>query len=153
MIAGGATLFDYQDYQAEFFAIARQLDIEIGQSLILPGVIADVELPALYRTADAFVFPSVKEGWGLVLLEAIASGLPVLTANQSPFTEFLSDTQAILVDPNSATAIAEGMRAIVQPNRRATLVQHSQTILPNYTWQASAQLHVHHYQQLLNSYA
>lgn len=151
VIAGGATLFDYQDYQNDFFAIAHQLKIEIGTDLILPGVIADAELPALYRTADAFVFPSLKEGWGLVLLEAIASGLPVLTANQSPFTEFLDQTQALLVDPNSPIAIAQGMRAIVQSDRRSALIQQSQPILLNYTWQTSAKVHVHHYQQLLNS--
>jgi glycosyltransferase involved in cell wall biosynthesis len=53
----------------------------IGRSLILPGVIPDRDLPALYRIADAFVFPSVKEGWGLVVLEAIAAGVPVITSN------------------------------------------------------------------------
>jgi glycosyltransferase-like protein len=59
-IAGGATLFDYQPYRDEFFALAQRLGVPIGKSLILPGVIPEAELPALYRIADAFVFPSVK---------------------------------------------------------------------------------------------
>jgi glycosyltransferase-like protein len=153
VIAGGATLFDYQSYRDEFFALAHQLQIEIGRSLVLPGVIPDSELPALYRIADAFAFPSVKEGWGLVVLEAIASGVPVITSNQPPFTEFLSETQALLVDSNSPDAIAQAMYSIVQPDRSISLVQQSQSILASYTWEASAKMHLHHYQQLLTSYA
>ena len=150
IIAGGATLFDYQTYRDEFFALASDLAIEIGRSLILPGVISDRELPALYRTADAFVFPSVKEGWGLVILEAIASGLPVVTSDQAPFTEFLSKTQALFANPNSSESIAQAMRSIVQKDIADLLIQQSQSVLSRYTWQASAQMHLHHYQQLLN---
>jgi glycosyltransferase-like protein len=150
VVAGGATLFDYQSYRDEFFAVAANLGIEIGCSLILPGVIADAELPALYRIADAFVFPSVKEGWGLVMLEAIASGLSVITSNQTPFTEFLSDTQALLVDPNSPELIAQAMRSILEPDLSISLVQQSQSVLSRYTWEASAKMHLQHYQQLLS---
>ncbi len=150
-IAGGATLFDYQPYRDEFFALAQRLGVPIGKSLILPGVIPDAELPALYRIADAFVFPSVKEGWGLVVLEAIASGLPVITSNHSPFTEFLSKTQALLIDPDSPDTIAQAMRSITQPELAHSLVQQSQSILSRYTWEASAKLHLHHYQQLLTN--
>ena len=148
-IAGGATLFDYQAYRDEFFALAQRLGVPIGKSLILPGVIPEAELPALYRIADAFVFPSVKEGWGLVVMEAIASGLPVITSNQPPFTEFLSKTQALLIDPNSPEAIAQAMRSITQPELAHSLVKQSQSILSRYTWEASAKLHLHHYQQRL----
>ena len=155
VIAGGATLFDYQTYRDEFFAIAAQLTIEIGRSLILPGVISDADLPVLYRTADAFVFPSAKEGWGLVVLEAIASGLPIITSNQPPFTEFLSDAQALLVSP-SPDEIAQAMRSILQPDRAQSLVQQSQSVLSRYTWEVSAKLHLKHYRDLIsksNTYA
>ena len=153
VIAGGATLFDYQDYRDDFFALAHDLKIEIGRSLVLPGVISDAELSALYRIADAFVFPSVKEGWGLVVLEAIASGLPVITSNQPPFSEFLASTQALLIDPNSPEAIAQAMRSIIQPNLSHSLVQQSQSVLSLYTWETSAKMHLYHYQQLITSYA
>ena len=161
VIAGGATLFDYQDYRDEFFALADDLKIEVGRSLVLPGVISDADLPVLYRCADAFIFPSIKEGWGLVLLEAIASGTPVITSNISPFTEFLDSTQALLVDPNlpeamcgsTACGIAQGMRSIIQSDLRHSLVQQSQSVLSRYTWETSAKIHLHHYQQLLTSYA
>ena len=150
VVAGGATLFDYQSYRDRFFAVAEQANLAIGKSLILPGVLPDTELAALYRLADAFVFPSVKEGWGLVVLEAIASGLPVITSNQPPFTEFLSDRQALLIDPSSPKAIAAAMRQVIQPEIRRSLVEQSQSICQDYTWIVSAKMHVDQYTQLLN---
>lgn len=149
IIAGGATLFDYQAYRDEFFALAGTLSITVGKALLLPGVISDAVLPALYRLADAFVFPSVKEGWGLVVMEAIASGIPVITANQPPFTEFLTEKQALLVDPMSPNAIAQAMRSILIPELAQSLSQNSQTILPFYSWKASAKMHLVHYRNLL----
>lgn len=148
IIAGGETLFDYHTYREEFFAQVEQLGV--GDALVLPGVISEAELPALYRLADAFVFPSLKEGWGLVVLEAIASGLPVLTSNQPPFTEFLTSTQALLVNPEFPGEIAAGMAAMVQPERSQSLIQKSQSLLSHYTWEASARRHLQYYNQLLS---
>ncbi len=142
VIAGGATLFDYQDYREQFMAIAQAADLK--DALVLPGVVPDEMLSALYRLADAFVFPSVKEGWGLVVLEAIASGLPVLTANQAPFTEFLTATDACLVNPEEVGAIAAGMLSITQPHR----LSYKSTVAQRYSWQTSAKMHLDLYQQL-----
>jgi glycosyltransferase involved in cell wall biosynthesis len=146
VIAGGATLFDYQAYREDFFAEVERLGI--GRSLILPGVLPDADLAALYRCADIFVFPSIQEGWGLVLLEAIAARLPIITSNQAPFTEFLTPDQACLVDPASPSAIAEAMQAVANPAIAAKLVEQSQSVLTQYTWEKSARLHVHFYQTL-----
>ncbi|HTL88002.1 MAG TPA: MSMEG_0565 family glycosyltransferase [Leptolyngbya sp.] len=144
LIAGGATLFDYQAYREEFFTIAKALNLE--NALILPGVFSHEDLPRLYRSADVFVFPSVKEGWGLVILEAIASGLPVITSNQPPFTEFLNNQQAVLVDPHCVDAIAQAMCSVSQS--AALLCQQSQSVLSEYTWETAAKQHIHHYQTL-----
>lgn len=149
VIAGGATLFDYQSYRAEFFSLAEALGLEVERSLILPGVVAEADLPTLYRLADAFVFPSLKEGWGLVVLEAIASGLPVITSNQPPFTEFLTDQQALLVDPTSAEAIAQAMREVLHPDLAQRLRQQSQPLLKDYTWERSAHHHLKVYRDLM----
>lgn len=146
IIAGGATLFDYQDYRKDFMALATALNLK--SALILPGVIPDELLPALYRLADAFVFPSIQEGWGLVVLEAIASGLPVLTANQAPFTEFLSPDSAQMVDPNNVEAIAQAMHNIVKPDIAQKLIARSAPIIQRYSWKQSAQMHLDLYQQL-----
>ncbi len=145
VIAGGATLFDYQSYRAAFFAEAEGLGIEIGKSVLLPGVIAEADLPTLYRLADAFVFPSLQEGWGLVVLEALASGIPVITARQPPFTEFLSDQDALLVDPQDVEAIAQAMRSALQPKVALSLCEQGLQVVTRYTWDASAQQHLQYY--------
>jgi glycosyltransferase-like protein len=149
VIAGGMTMFDYSDYQAEFFAEADRLGV--SEAVLLPGVIADRDLPTLYRCADAFVFPSVKEGWGLVVMEAIASGLVVVTADRPPFTEFLTPKQAFLVDVEDPTAIARAMQQSLNRALSAPLIQRSQAILTDYTWEQSAQMHLKLYEQLASS--
>ncbi|MEA5449930.1 MSMEG_0565 family glycosyltransferase [Leptolyngbya sp. CCNP1308] len=156
VIAGGATLFDYEPYRRSFFALAETLEQQhgpmIGKSVLLPGVIPDDDLPTLYRAADVFCFPSTKEGWGLVVLEAIASGLPIITANQPPFTEFLSPAQALLVDPGSIEAIAQAMVAVLEPAIAQGLVNQSRAVLSQYAWSRSAELHLQHYRRLLSTH-
>ena len=147
-IAGGATLFDHQSYREEFLNIATNLGIKEPQ-LIITGVITHHELPVLYRCADAFVFPSVTEGWGLVILEAIASGLPTIVSNIPPFTEFLSSESALLVDHLSIKAIAEAMHSICQNDLASSIIKTSQSILKNYSWEKSAKIHLSQYYQLL----
>ncbi|MEL7493540.1 MAG: MSMEG_0565 family glycosyltransferase [Cyanobacteria bacterium J06554_11] len=152
LIAGGATLFDYQDYRQQFFTLAESYSLE--DSLILPGVIDDPDMPALYRLADAFVFPSIKEGWGLVVMESIASHLPVLTSNQPPFTEFLTPDMAVLIDPNNVEEIAIGMVKLTT-DKGPLKLQQSQTepfhppSLVVQTWETSAIQHLHLYHQLI----
>lgn len=148
VVVGGETLFDYQDYRQACFALMDALDLR--SSVVLAGVVSTEELAALYRVADAFLFPSLKEGWGLVVLEAIASGLPVITSNQAPFTEFLSPAQALLVDPENPAAIAQAMHQICDPDLARSLVQASAPILSSYTWNTSAQQHLQHYRQVLS---
>ncbi len=149
VIAGGATLFDYQDYRDQFFQWVEQFGVAVGTSLILPGVIPDDDLPTLYRCADVFCFPSRTEGWGLVVLEAIASHLPVMVSEQPPFTEFLSQEQALFVDPEDGDAIAKAMESLLNPDLVKMLTDNSAEILPHYTWAESAQLHIQHYEALL----
>lgn len=149
IIAGGETLFDYEPYRLKFFQLAQQNNLKIGESLILPGVMADEDIPVLYRCANAFVFPSIKEGWGLVLLEAIASELPIITSNIPPFTEFLEKKSALLVDPNSSKDIADAMVDILNKNLAQKLTDNSANIPSQYSWQKSAQMHLKHYSQLL----
>lgn len=143
VIAGGATLFDYQTYRQTFMQLVESYDLT--DNLVLPGVVPDAHLTALYRLADVFVFPSVQEGWGLVVLEAISSGLPVLTSNQAPFTEFLSEQDAILVKPGDVDAISTAMLTLLNPAVAQPLIEHSQSIISRYSWQQSAKMHLELY--------
>lgn len=148
VIAGGATLFDYQSYRDEFFVEIDRLNLKVGTSLLLPGIIADADLPSLYRCADAFVFPSVKEGWGLVVLEAIASGLPTIVSYHPPFTEFLTTQQTLFVEPDDPDSIASAMIKSVLPDVSHSLIQNSRSVAENYSWITSAKLHTQHYQSI-----
>lgn len=152
ILAGGATLFDYQAYREDFLALAAELGVTIGTDLLLPGVMADADLPVLYRLADAFVFPSVTEGWGLVVLEAIASGRPVITSNQAPFTEFLQPEQALLIDPHDPIAIAQAMHQSLDPAVRQALITAAAAVGDRYTWERSAREHEAMYQAVLQGH-
>jgi glycosyltransferase involved in cell wall biosynthesis len=78
----------------------------------LLGSVSDAELRALYAGADAFVYPSLYEGFGLPVLEAMAAGAPVLTSNVSSLPEVAGDA-ALLVDPRDEAAIASGLERLL----------------------------------------
>ena len=77
------------------------------------GLVPEEKLPALYRGAAALVFPSLYEGFGLPVLEAMACGTPVVTSNVTALPEVAGDA-ALLVDPTSVQQIAEAIRQIVR---------------------------------------
>lgn len=81
--------------------------------VIFVGLIPDNELAAYYRGAVALVFPSLYEGFGLPVLEAMGCGTPVLTSNVTSLPEVAGDA-ALLVDPYDVEAIADGLRRLVE---------------------------------------
>lgn len=91
----------------------RLEELGLGESVRLLGYVPQEALPALYGGAKALVFPSLYEGFGLPLLEAMACGLPALASSASSLPE-VAGGAALLVDPLDTEAIAEGMRRIVE---------------------------------------
>lgn len=73
--------------------------------------VSDAQLRALYRRAAIYIHPSLYEGFGLTVLEAMASGVPVITSNTSSLPEVAGDA-AMLVDPSDTEAIADAIRAL-----------------------------------------
>ena len=90
VIAGGASLLDHGAASAGFPAAHRRGRRCWRARWSVSARCRTREMPSLYRLADALVFPSVKEGFGLVVLEAMASGIPVVTSRIAPFTEYLA---------------------------------------------------------------
>ena len=76
------------------------------------GFVSDGTLRILYRLASVFVFPSLYEGFGLPPLEAMASGTPVVTSNQSSLPEVTGDA-AVLVDPYDVDSLVDGIRRVL----------------------------------------
>lgn len=147
VIAGGETLFNYEPYQQEFAAIAREAGLlgdaahsgDAPPPLVLAGVLPDAEMAALYRLADVFMFPSIREGWGLALLEAMASGVPVVASAHPPFTEFLMHgDNAFLVEPRDPDTITEAMRVLRDEDTRERLRTAALATASRYTWERSA---------------
>ena len=79
----------------------------------LLGHVPDPELKRLLAGATAFLYPSLLEGFGLPVLEAMAAGKPVLTSDREPLRSLAGDA-AILVDPSDEEAIAQGIRRVVE---------------------------------------
>jgi glycosyltransferase involved in cell wall biosynthesis len=104
-------------------------------SIRFPGYIPDPDLPYLYAAASAFVLPSLYEGFGLPVLEAMACGTPVVTSSLGATAE-IGATHAILVDPSSEESIAAGItRAVgMTPEARRAALQYART----FTWAETA---------------
>jgi glycosyltransferase-like protein len=147
VIAGGVTLLDHSAYQNAFHAeLAR-----VGGSahrVVLAGAIDQADMPSLYRLADALVFPSVNEGFGLVAIEATACGTPVVTSRIPPFTEHFGDDDVVWCDPLDVATIAGAMIEAIRPETRARLVRRAGNLLAAFSWDRSAAAHLPVYQQL-----
>ena len=152
LLAGGETLLDYAPYRDEFFALLGQSTLQIDRDIRLLGVVPDEQMPLLYHAADALAFPSIKEGWGLVAVEALASGLPVLTSNLPVFREYLrSEADALLVDPRDEAAIAAGMLRLTEDQAlRQRLAMAGPQTAQKFSWEASAQAHLDWYRRWLS---
>jgi glycosyltransferase involved in cell wall biosynthesis len=111
----------------------------LSQAVRFLGYVPTDDLVALYNLANALVFPSLYEGFGLPVMEAMACGTPVLTSANSSLAE-ISDCAAELVDPASVESIADGLRRILtDPARRADLRARGLSRAAQFTWTDAAQ--------------
>lgn len=116
--------------------VARRLGIE--DSVIRPGYVPSSGLPALYSAARAFVFPSLWEGFGIPLLEAMCCGTPVISSNATCLPE-IAGGAALLVDPLSVEAIAEAMSSVDGSEvTRNTLIRAGFSRAREFTWERCA---------------
>ena len=148
IIAGGASILNHAAYRRAFDTRAVELQLRIGDDVILAGVLADDAIVALLQAAHALVFPSLVEGFGLVLLEALACGTPVVTSAIAPFTEFLGTDDAQLVDPRDPVAIANAMLRALEPTIARRAVRRGPRVASRHTWRACAAAHAATYRDL-----
>ncbi|MDK1020947.1 MAG: glycosyltransferase family 1 protein [Candidatus Hydrogenedentes bacterium] len=103
------------------------------------GYVADDMLPAVLSAAEAFVWPSLWEGFGLPPLEAMACGAPVITSNTSSLPEVVGDA-ALTVPPEDADAIAHAMRSLLaDPELRRSLRDRGMRRAGEFTWRRTAE--------------
>jgi glycosyltransferase-like protein len=149
VIAGGASLLDHDVYQSDFAATLARCGLPDG-SVIQTGPLPQHLMAPLYRAASTLVFPSVKEGFGLVVLEAMASGVPVVTSRIAPFTEYLDEDAVIWCDPRDSSSIAVAMVASLDAVRRGPLVQRGFRIAATHDWARTASAHLPGYIALMD---
>ena len=121
----------------------------IGDSVRRLGYVADEDLPALYSAADVFVFPSLYEGFGLPVVEAMACGTPVVCSDTTSLPE-VAGSAALLVDPTNAAALAEAVRRVLlDANLRRELRGQGLARAAEFTWERAARLTVEVYRHVL----
>ncbi|SDQ69055.1 glycosyltransferase, MSMEG_0565 family [Paraburkholderia fungorum] len=153
VIAGGASLLDHDAYTRGVLRRVEELGLSTGplKGVVITGPLEDAAMPALFRIADVLSMVSLREGFGLVVLEALASGTPVVASAIAPFTEYLDDATCCWADPTDIDSIAS---ALLHALDTATIdFDHAvPALLARFNWRASAQRHVDAYHHFLATY-
>ncbi|MFP5364379.1 MAG: MSMEG_0565 family glycosyltransferase [Thermoleophilia bacterium] len=141
LIVGGATLFDYRDEIDRFCTRARELGV--SEHVRQVGTVTPAQLERHYRAADVFAFPSTKEGFGLVALEALAAGLPVVASQIDVFRTFLADGEnALLFPAGDGAALGRCLARLARDRAlRERLVAGGRDVVDAYGWDTAAAAH------------
>lgn len=124
------------DQGRRFVDVTR--DLGIGEDVALAGYLPTEAMPALYRGATAVVVPSLDEGFGLPVVQAMACGTPVLSSNATSLPEVAGDA-ALLVDATSVEELAAGLTRIVSDaGLRSTLRERGYMRAAMFTWEHCA---------------
>lgn len=110
-------------------------------------------MAAWYRCADALAFPSVKEGFGLAILEAMSADLPVVTSDLPVFREYLvAGRDALMVPVGDVAALSDAMHAVAtNATLRSSLIKAGRPIARRFSWASCAEEHRAVYAQLLSA--
>jgi len=129
LVLAGSAGFDAAEAMARIEQSSRRADIEVT------GYVSEERLEALYASASVFAFPSLDEGFGMPILEAMARGVPVVTSNRSAMPEVAGDA-AVLVDPEDTEAIAEGLNSVIA--NPADWAARGRTRAAEFSWEKAA---------------
>lgn len=128
--------------------VVRELGLE--DRVVFTGGIPESDKSALISAATVFAFPSLYEGFGLPVLEAMACGTPVLTANSSSLPEVAGDA-AVMVDPTSTEAIRDGLTELLEsPELRRELIGRGIARARGYRWSEIAEQTIEVYHRARN---
>ena len=149
-VVGEHSFQDHSSYTSAVLARAEELGLKRGEDLLLLGTVPDEAMAEWYWSADAFAFPSVKEGWGLAVLEAMAAGLPVITSDIPVFKEYLHAGEEVsMVRAADPVALADAMASMVtNADLRLRLAGEGPIVAARYTWETCARQHLEFYRSL-----
>jgi glycosyltransferase-like protein len=147
IVAGGTRLFDDHDDGQRLRALlqASDLRVGVGRDVALIGTVSDPDMPALMRNADVLAMASLREGFGVAALEALASGTPVVVSRRAPFIEYLSPDEEVdhvcWSDPDSVASIAQALDRAVRTGSAPGPGGSTPAVCDQFSWQASAAAH------------
>lgn len=140
VVAGGETVFDHRDYRAAWERRAA----ELGVVPVVLGTVPDGDLPGIVAGAGVFAFPSVKEGFGIAAMEALAAGVPLVVSDLPVFCGTFAGAAAFASGPDALAAALDDALARPDPARRAT----GRALAARHTWDAAAAAHLAFYASL-----
>jgi glycosyltransferase involved in cell wall biosynthesis len=151
VVAGGASLLDHDAYTRRFIQRAAELGLSIGpqESIVVTGPLEDAAMPALFRSADVLAMVSVREGFGLVVLEALACGTPVVASAIAPFTEYLDSATCCWATPTDTNSIGAALLHVLNGEHATDFTHAVPALLARFSWAASARRHVDVYRAWL----
>jgi len=146
-VVGGHSFQDHRAYRDAVLSELPSLGLELGVDVVLVGTVPEADVAPWYAAADVLAFPSVKEGFGLAVLEAMSVGLPVVTSDLPVFREWMvADRDALLVPVGDVEALADALsRACTDADLRRSLVAAGRAVADRFTWAASAERHLQVY--------
>ena len=153
VVVGGASVLDHADYARRCLAAISEHGLDTGAvpPLVITGPVPQSDMPALYRIADTLAFPSLVEGFGLAVLEAMASGTPVVVSRIAPFTQYLGDADALWATPTDTDSIVAALDASLDPGRRRVSIERGHDVAARHDWASSALDHVELYTALVRA--
>lgn len=129
LVLAGPETFFYQQVKKELG----------GEGIIFPGQVTDEELVALYKNAEAYVFPSLEEGFGIPLLEAMACSCPVVSSNAGSLPEVGGDA-AVYFDPKDVSDMVEKISQVLDNNKlRQELISKGKKRYKQFSWRRMAE--------------
>ena len=138
----------FGDHKAKLENLASSLKIE--NRVIWLGYVPDDLLPNLYSDAAAFIFPSLYEGFGLPLVEAMACGCPTLSSNMASLPE-IGGKAAHFFDPKDIGEMAESIQKVCEDSvYRQKLVQRGTEHAKKFNWESSFKKHMDLFETVLN---
>jgi len=124
-------------YEAFFKTLG---DLNIGDGVKFLGYIPDNELSIVYRRALLFVYPSIYEGFGLPVLEAMANEVPVITSNSSSLYEIAGGGAALLINPHKYKEIYEAIEGVLRDSElRSRLIKEGKKQVQRFSWIKTAE--------------
>ncbi len=151
-VVGGHSFQDHRAYRERVLASLDGLGLVLGKDVVEVGSVPEAEMAAWYAAADVLTFPSVKEGFGLAALEAMAAGVPVVTSDLPVFQEWLVPGRDALFAPvGDAGALAGAIGELLDDDGlRERLVVAGHRVAQRYSWEASARRHLELYADCLS---